>query len=39
MEVAQLMLRFAGACPKLSVDVLDSEQFFGLSLEALDALE
>jgi hypothetical protein len=39
VEVVQLMLRLAGACAHLSVDALDSEQFFGVSLEALEAMD
>lgn len=38
MEVAQLMLALPRRCPRLEVEALDSEQFFGVTMKELDAM-
>ena len=38
VEVAQLMLALPRRCPHLSVEALDAEQFFGVTLKDLDAM-
>ena len=35
----QLMLQMGQRCPGLQVEALDSEQFFGVTLEALEPVE
>ena len=39
VEVMQLMLQMGQRCPGLQVEALDSEQFFGVTLEALEPVE
>ena len=38
MEVAQLLLGIARRCPKLDVQALDSEAFFGVTLSDLQRM-
>lgn len=38
MEVVQLMLGLPRRCPGLTIEALDSEQFFGVTLLELDAM-
>jgi hypothetical protein len=37
--VAQLMMLLPQRCPHLTVEALDAEEFFGVTLETLDALK
>jgi hypothetical protein len=38
VEVAQLMLALPRRCPQLTVEALDAEQFFGVTLKDLDMM-
>ena len=38
VEVAQLMLALPRRCPQLTVEALDAEQFFGVTLRDLDTM-